>query len=277
MNSLCSRCSTPLQRISPSVLSSALANCLWPNSPPRHLARIGVNCGAPAQSHAIVFIPPPGGPPCTKSFPSFFRSSRFRWRGRSTHKSCSAACVHPNLNPKPTSVNRMALAVGWFNCRRASIPPCWAAVVSPSTKKMAESFIKPFRPSRFARPRELLGRPQIAVVYFLFTGDAPLELQLYAPTAAATTITPQPDPVGHERLLSDWWVRYTRQANTINRSADYPSLVDNYLLATLSRRLNLPPASQIPAPPFACWPKVCSVPRQPARRNCPAHKPPTNN
>ncbi|HEY2826871.1 MAG TPA: hypothetical protein VGJ04_04665 [Pirellulales bacterium] len=98
--------------------------------------------------------------------------------------------------------------------------------------------------------RELLGRPQTATVYFLFTGDAPLELQLYAPTAAATAVTPQVDPVGHERLLSDWWVKYTRQANRINRSADYPPLVDNYLLATLSRRLNLPPASQIPPSPI---------------------------
>jgi hypothetical protein len=98
--------------------------------------------------------------------------------------------------------------------------------------------------------REFLGRPQTANVYFLFTGDGPLDLQLYAPVATATTITPQRDPVGHERLLSDWWVRYTRQANRIGRPADYPSLVDNYLLSMLSRRLNLPPASQIPAPPI---------------------------
>jgi hypothetical protein len=98
--------------------------------------------------------------------------------------------------------------------------------------------------------REFLGRPQTATVYFLFTGDAPLELQLFAPTAATTTVAPQRDPVDHERLLSDWWVRYTRQANRIDRSADYPPLVDNYLLATLSRRLNLPPASQIPSSPI---------------------------
>ena len=98
--------------------------------------------------------------------------------------------------------------------------------------------------------RELLGRPQTANVYFLFTGDAPLELQLYSPTAATTTITPVRDPVNHERLLTDWWVRYTRQANRLGRPADYPPMVDNYLLATLSRRLNLPPASQIPPSPI---------------------------
>jgi len=98
--------------------------------------------------------------------------------------------------------------------------------------------------------REFLGRPQTATVYFLFTGDSPLDLQLYAPVAASISVTPVRDPVGHERLLSDWWVKYTRQANRIDRPADYPPLVDNYLLSTLSRRLNLPPASQIPPPPI---------------------------
>ena len=99
--------------------------------------------------------------------------------------------------------------------------------------------------------REFLGRPQTATVYFLFTGDGPLELQLYAPTAVATIVTPRRDPVGQARLLDDWWVKYTRQANRIDRPTDYPDMVDNYLLTTLSRRLNLPPASQIP-PPFVC-------------------------
>ncbi len=97
--------------------------------------------------------------------------------------------------------------------------------------------------------REFLGRPQTATVYFLFTGDGPLELQLYAPTAVATVVTPRKDAVGQARLLDDWWVKYARQFNRIDRPSDYPDLVDNYLLSMLSRRLNLPPASQIPPPP----------------------------
>ncbi len=76
----------------------------------------------------------------------------------------------------------------------------------------------------------------------------PLELELFTPTGTTTVVTPQRDPVGHARLLTDWWVKYARQANRIDRSADYPDLVDNYLLATLSRRLNLPPAGQMPPP-----------------------------
>ena len=98
--------------------------------------------------------------------------------------------------------------------------------------------------------RELLGRPQMVTVYFLFTGNQPLELQLLSPTATATSVTPRREPIGHERLMEEWWVRYTRQTNRIDRPADYPQLVDNYLLATLSRRLNLPPASQLPPPPI---------------------------
>lgn len=119
------------------------------------------------------------------------------------------------------------------------------------TEKNGRAIFQAFQaePLRTAA-REILGRPQTATVYFLFTGDAPLELQLYAPTAATTTITPQIEPIGHESLLSEWWVRYTRQANRIDRPSDYPPLVDNYLLATLSRRLNLPPASQLPPAPI---------------------------
>jgi hypothetical protein len=98
--------------------------------------------------------------------------------------------------------------------------------------------------------RELLGRPQMVTVYFLFTGNQPLELQLFSPTATATSVTPRREPIGHERLMEEWWVRYTRQTNRIDRPADYPQLVDNYLLATLSRRLNLPAASQLPPPPI---------------------------
>ena len=98
--------------------------------------------------------------------------------------------------------------------------------------------------------REFLGRQQMVTIYFLFRGTQPLELQLFSPTATSTSVTPRREPIGHERLLEEWWVRYTRQTNRFDRPADYPQLVDNYLLATLSRRLNLPPASQLPPPPI---------------------------
>jgi hypothetical protein len=98
--------------------------------------------------------------------------------------------------------------------------------------------------------REVLGRPQTATVYFLFTGDQPLDLQLFASSPIPTAIIPTRDPIAQGKLLTDWWVNYTRQANRIDRPVDYPDVVDNYLLATLARRLNLPPASEIPPSPM---------------------------
>src|SRR5262249_12059782 len=52
--------------------------------------------------------------------------------------------------------------------------------------------------------REVLGRPPMATAYFLFTGDGPLDLQLLTPTATPTVINPTRDPVGQNKLLTDW-------------------------------------------------------------------------
>ena len=108
--------------------------------------------------------------------------------------------------------------------------------------------------------REILDRPQPLTVYFLFKGDEPLELTLYAPTAIDRQATPiKGDPQLHARLLDEWWRDYTARARPIaallsdfvpiplrtNRNDDYPHLVDTYLTAMLSRRLSL----GIPAQP----------------------------
>ncbi len=54
--------------------------------------------------------------------------------------------------------------------------------------------------------REILDRPQPLTVYFLFKGDEPLELTLYAPTAIDRQTTPiKGDPQLHARLLDEWW------------------------------------------------------------------------
>jgi hypothetical protein len=102
--------------------------------------------------------------------------------------------------------------------------------------------------------REFLDRPQTVTVYFLFKGDSPLELSLYAPTAIERQVAPQNDPSLHARLLGEWWRAYSTRSRPLadlgsqilpipirsNRSDEYPHLVDTYLAAMLSRRLSLP-------------------------------------
>ena len=97
--------------------------------------------------------------------------------------------------------------------------------------------------------REVLNRPQSATVYFLFTGDEPLELTLYGPTGSSQRVAPRADPEQHRRLLDEWWKEYTKVASRANRNDEYPHLVDVYLTSMLSRRLSLP-AVEIPRRPL---------------------------
>jgi hypothetical protein len=89
--------------------------------------------------------------------------------------------------------------------------------------------------------RELLARPRPATVYFLFTGDEPLDLTLFGPSGVAQRVAVGRDPQLHQQLLNDWWRQYTAAINRPNRSDDYPHLVDAYTTSMLSNRLSLPP------------------------------------
>ena len=89
--------------------------------------------------------------------------------------------------------------------------------------------------------RELLARPRPATVYFLFTGEEPLDLTLFGPSGVAQRATVSRDPQLHQQLLAEWWKQYTAAINRPNRNDDYPHLVDAYLTSMLSNRLSLPP------------------------------------
>jgi hypothetical protein len=89
--------------------------------------------------------------------------------------------------------------------------------------------------------RELLARPRPATVYFLFTGEEPLDLTLFGPSGAAQRVPVSRDPQLHQQLLGEWWKQYTSAIRRPNRSDDYPHLVDAYLTSMLSSRLSLPP------------------------------------
>lgn len=85
--------------------------------------------------------------------------------------------------------------------------------------------------------------PAAIDVYFLFTGDGPLDVTLYTPSAQRFTVTPElaPNPRLPKRLLMRWWREYNASVRQRVSDADYPPLVETYLTAMLSRRLGLEP------------------------------------
>ncbi len=93
---------------------------------------------------------------------------------------------------------------------------------------------------------EILGGDDTSVpaainVLFLFTGEGPLDVTLYTPTARRVTITPQIErnPRFANRLLMRWWREYNATVRDRVSDGDYPPLVETYLTSMLSRRLGL--------------------------------------
>ena len=74
---------------------------------------------------------------------------------------------------------------------------------------------------------------------FLFSGNAPLDVTVQTPEPRAGQFAPQQDPNGHARLLRDWWRDYALAAEGRDVSREYPPMVEEYLVDTLSRRLQL--------------------------------------
>ena len=98
--------------------------------------------------------------------------------------------------------------------------------------------------------QELLDRPPRKTIYFLFTGAGPLELTLLARAPTSFRAAVAANPAAHRQLLQTWWERYTAPPRLLESKPDYPPLVENYLKASLARRLNLklPRAEQTESP-----------------------------
>ncbi len=88
--------------------------------------------------------------------------------------------------------------------------------------------------------RDLLNRPQAAVIYFLFQGNAPLTLTVQSRVPQTFVLPPASTPEARRAILSEWWRAYNARPGLTERSADYPPLVENYLRASLAPRLGLP-------------------------------------
>ncbi|MFV1967114.1 MAG: hypothetical protein ACC628_16930 [Pirellulaceae bacterium] len=76
-------------------------------------------------------------------------------------------------------------------------------------------------------------------VYFLFRRPEPLDLTLQTDLAYHATAAPLREEAAHSALVAEWWDHYTAAALRVVNSDTYRPLVENYLLATLGRRLNL--------------------------------------
>lgn len=82
-------------------------------------------------------------------------------------------------------------------------------------------------------------------VTFLFRGDQPLRVQLSVPDVAGRTellLTPTPAPIAntHAQVMAQWWAAYTAALQRQTDQGDYPPIVESYLVALLSGRLDLP-------------------------------------
>ncbi|HMO85663.1 MAG TPA: hypothetical protein PKC18_12180, partial [Lacipirellulaceae bacterium] len=95
--------------------------------------------------------------------------------------------------------------------------------------------------------RDLLeiDRPRSATIYFLFRGSEPLEIEAYAPTAQKVRVVPRTDGRAYQRLLGERWEHYAARWQRLQRDPQFPPIVENFLTANLSRRLQL----QLPAAP----------------------------
>jgi len=93
------------------------------------------------------------------------------------------------------------------------------------------------------RERKILRRvlgieaPRKLTIYFLFLGDAPLELDVYAPERVSLTANPQNNSETYAKLLNSWWEEYLSLYQRVHDNAEYPVGAQTYLTAMWAHRL----------------------------------------
>ncbi|MEM8944035.1 MAG: hypothetical protein AAGD11_02550 [Planctomycetota bacterium] len=93
-----------------------------------------------------------------------------------------------------------------------------------------------------------LEAPRRVTVYFLFAGDQPLDLSAFTPYEQGVRVRPVVDSNAHRRMLDEWWQQYSKRYQQLLKNGEYPPLAENFLVATLARRLKLtmpPPKSSL--------------------------------
>jgi hypothetical protein len=159
----------------------------------------------------------------------------------------------PDLAPEPLGAEGIGLVE---TGGRVFYP----AVDTPAAGKLLKEVLEANTPLTTGGPvrrevggllRGILDRPPRTTVYFLFRGDGPLQVTLQLRGNVEIAIVPRPAvetrlrPLrrdglsAHGRLLRLWWQHYAKVSGPLQPKPDYPPLVENYLTATLARRLNL--------------------------------------
>lgn len=79
-------------------------------------------------------------------------------------------------------------------------------------------------------------------VFFLFRGSDPFKVEIWDEkrTYGELLIEPSKEPTMHRDLLLAWWDGYMWAVQNQIAKADYPTVVESYLLATLARQNQLP-------------------------------------
>ena len=128
------------------------------------------------------------------------------------------------------------------------------------TAKVSEA---PARQPRIGRPGGLLDRvrnkiredraeevPVAIRVSGLFQGEGPIRLQLRGDITQDLTLGGT-SALGrdHRQQLAKWWADYTGKATQLIQQEDFPKLVHQYLVAMLSRRMQLPNVDLTPEDP----------------------------
>ncbi len=117
------------------------------------------------------------------------------------------------------------------------------SLVEKSSRVLYPVFEKRDRPVL----REFVTMPTQTTIFFLFRGDGPLELTSFAPQPQVGRVTPRKDPAAHAQLLQAWWRDFSAAADARSAVKDFPPLVEEYLVDTLSRRLRLPLPERVAA------------------------------
>lgn len=86
--------------------------------------------------------------------------------------------------------------------------------------------------------------PRKVTIYYLFAGEKSFDVSAYTPYEQGVRVNPVRYPSSHQRLLNEWWEQYNKGFQALQKDRAYPPVAENFIVATLSRRLNLPVTEQ---------------------------------